>query len=144
MEFFTWSPQPCLSISADVNLNNCRMWDEAEWLKFSEEYRSQLKIKLNEELVMTEKEKTAVATFTCSNSHEFVIYSRISKFGRFKNIAWWVKKFILEYRNRNIYFPSEMSTEVKEEGKRYFYLENNRKVLEICCCNKKIKGLKDQ
>lgn len=96
----------------------------------------------NEDLVMTEKRKCTVATLTSSNSREFIIYSSISKFGRFIDIICWVKRLILKIRNRDRPFPSELSTEEKYDlGKLIWSRLQSENFGDITDAIKGLKGM---
>lgn len=91
-----------------------RLQERQEYFKLSEENWLKPKITTNEEIVITEKKKRTVVTFTISNSLEVMHYSRSSKFSRFVNIVRWMKRFMLKCRCKNKIFPSVLSIEEKE------------------------------
>ena len=98
-----------------------RWWEGPEWLKLPEKKWPQTDVTPNEELVMKEKRKTAIATLVCAKPDEFMRYDRISRFNRLINVLCWVKRFIMKSRKKIQDPPSELSTEEKEEAEKVLW-----------------------
>ncbi|XP_035227086.1 uncharacterized protein LOC118199356 [Stegodyphus dumicola] len=149
-ESYQWYLVPGNLNPADLPSRGCsprhlietRWWEGPKWLK--DEENNWPKQVPNEDLVMSERKKTAISLFTCAKVDQFMNYERISKFCRFVNIICWMKRFISKCRNRNYFFPSELSIEEKKEAEKFLWsriqLENFGDVSgycqRSCCCER--------
>ncbi|XP_035222974.1 uncharacterized protein LOC118195758 [Stegodyphus dumicola] len=153
IESYQWYLVPGNLNPADLPSRGCsprhlietRWWKGAKWLKDEENNWPKSEQVPNEDLVMSERKKTAISLFTCAKIDQFMNYERISKFCRFVNIVCWIKRFIYKCRNRNYFYPSELSIKEKKEAEKFLWsiqLENFGDV-----SGPKVKGLavvKDQ